>query len=147
MNPINDPFEAVDEAVGQMALETPVIVLDFHAEATSEKVAMGWFLDGRASAVLGTHTHIQTADERLLPAGTAYITDTGMTGPYDSVIGRSKERVLAAMTTQMPRYFEVAEGDIRLGGAIVTVDSESGRATAIRRVMESVPSREAPGTH
>jgi hypothetical protein len=141
MNPIDDPFEAVDDLIGQMAIETPVIVVDFHAEATSEKVAMGWYLDGRVSAVIGTHTHIQTADERILPGGTAYITDIGMTGPYDSVIGRDKARVLAAMTTQMPRYFDVAEHDVRLGGALVTVDSETGHAKAIRRVMESMPDR------
>ena len=143
MNPIDDPFEAVDGLVSDMKIETQVIIVDFHAEATSEKVAMGWYLDGRVSAVFGTHTHIQTADERVLPGGTAYITDVGMTGPYDSVIGRDKARVLAAMTTQMPRYFEVAEGDIRLGGALVTVDGETGRAKSIRRVMESVP--EKPG--
>jgi 2',3'-cyclic-nucleotide 2'-phosphodiesterase len=141
MNPINDPFEAVDEMVADLSIDTPIIVLDMHAEATSEKVAMGWYLDGRVSAVIGTHTHIQTADEKILPKGTAYLTDTGMTGPYDSVIGRVKEKVIAAMTTQMPRHFDVAENDIHLGGALITVDTETGRAKAIERVFEPVPTK------
>jgi hypothetical protein len=139
MQPANCPFDTADAIVSEMSMDTGVIVVDMHAEATSEKVAMGWFLDGRVSAVLGTHTHIQTADERVLPGGTAYITDVGMTGPYDSVIGRVKEKVLAALMTAMPRHFDVAEGDIRLGGALVTVDSDRGRAKAIERVMEYVP--------
>lgn len=138
MSPIDDPFEAADAIVGELDLDARIIVLDFHAEATSEKVAMGWYLDGRVSAVFGTHTHVQTADEHVKPGGTAYITDVGMTGPYDSVIGRDKDKVLAAMTTQMPRYFEVATGDIRLGGALITLDPETGRAKAIERVMEPV---------
>lgn len=138
MQPANCPFDTADSIVSEMALETGVIVVDMHAEATSEKVAIGWFLDGRVSAVVGTHTHIQTADERVLPGGTAYITDVGMTGPYDGVIGRVKEKVIAALMTAMPRHFDVAEGDIRLGGALVTVDSDTGRAKDIRRVMESV---------
>jgi len=141
MQPIDDPFEAVDEIVGEMSIDTPIIVVDMHAEATSEKVAMGWYLDGRVSAVIGTHTHIQTADEKILPNGTAYLTDAGMTGPYDSVIGRAKEKVLAAMTTQMPRYFDVAENDINLAAALITVDTETGRAKAIERVYEHVPER------
>ena len=138
MQPANCPFETADEITGEMALDTPVIVVDMHAEATSEKVAIGWFLDGRVSAVLGTHTHVQTADERVLPGGTAYITDVGMTGPYDGVIGRAKDKVIAALTTAMPRHFDVAEGDVRLAGALVTVDSDTGRAKAIERVMEPV---------
>jgi len=142
MNPINDPFDAVDKLVSELSLDTPVIVVDVHAEATSEKVAMGWFLDGRVSAVIGTHTHIQTADERVLPSGTAYITDVGMTGPYDSVIGRAKDKVIAALTTAMPRHFDVAEGDVRLAGAIVTVDTATGRASSIERVMEYVAPKE-----
>ncbi len=134
----NDPFEAADLLVGRLALETPLIFLDFHAEATSEKVAMGWFLDGKVSAVVGTHTHVQTADERVLPEGTAYITDVGMTGPHNGVIGRAKDKVVAALTTNMPRHFDVAEGDIRLSGVVITVDPQTGRAGGIKRVMESL---------
>lgn len=135
----NDPFECVDKLVAEMALETPLILVDMHAEATSEKIAMGWFLDGRVTAVLGTHTHVQTADEQVLPGGTAYITDTGMTGPYDGVIGRAKEKVVAALVTNMPRHFDVAEGDARLAGVLVTADADTGRAKSIERVMERVP--------
>jgi metallophosphoesterase (TIGR00282 family) len=138
MGSSNCPFETVNQIIEEISLDTAVIVVDVHAEATSEKVAMGWFLDGRASAVFGTHTHVQTADETVLPGGTAFITDVGMTGPYDSVIGRAKDKVIAALTTSMPRHFDVAEGDIRLGGALVTVDSDTGRAKAIERVMERV---------
>jgi calcineurin-like phosphoesterase len=106
-----------------------------HAEATSEKIAMGWHLDGLVSFVFGTHTHIQTADERVLPKGTAYITDVGMCGPYESVIGRRIDRVLSKFITQMPTPFDVAENDVRICGAIATVDSESGKAEGIRRVV------------
>jgi len=106
-----------------------------HCEATSEKVAMGWHTDGRASFVFGTHTHVQTADERVLPQGTAYITDCGMTGPYESVIGRRIDRVLHRMTTGMPAYFEVATGDVRICGALAVVDSETGRASSVKRVV------------
>ncbi|MHC4711861.1 MAG: TIGR00282 family metallophosphoesterase [Planctomycetota bacterium] len=134
----NDPFEAAEKLVTEMALETPLILVDMHAEATSEKIAMGWFLDGRVTAVIGTHTHVQTADEQVLPGGTAYITDTGMTGPYDSVLGRAKEKVVAALTTNMPRHFDVAEGDVRLAGVLITADAESGRAVGIERIMERV---------
>ncbi len=141
----NDPFEAAEKLSSEMALETPILIVDMHAEATSEKIAMGWFLDGRVSAVIGTHTHVQTADEQLLPGGTAYITDIGMTGPYEGVIGRSKEKVVAAMTTNMPRHFDVAERDIRLAGALVTADARSGRATAVERIMECLPDEGAPG--
>ena len=141
----NDPFESADKLVAEMALETPLVILDMHAEATSEKIAMGWFLDGRATAVIGTHTHVQTADEQVLPGGTAYITDAGMTGPYEGVIGRSKEKVVAAMTTDMPRHFDVAEGDVRMGGVIVTADAESGRALSIERVMERLEGESEAG--
>ncbi len=116
-----------------------VIIVDMHAEATSEKVAMGWFLDGRVSCVFGTHTHIPTADERVLPGGTAYITDLGMTGPYDSVIGRDKESVLYKFETAMHAPFNVATGDVRMCGAKVTVDSETGKAKGIERVMLREP--------
>jgi calcineurin-like phosphoesterase len=105
-----------------------------HAEATSEKIALGWYLDGRVTAVLGTHTHVQTADERILPGGTACITDVGMTGPFDSVIGIKKDSILQRFLLQMPNKFEIAKGDVRLQGVIVECDPASGRATAISRV-------------
>jgi len=111
--------------------------VDFHAEATSEKVAMGWFLDGRVAAVIGTHTHVQTADERLLPNGTAFLTDVGMTGPHDGVIGMDRSGVLARFTSGLPSRFESATGDPRLHAALITADPVSGRATAIERVSLS----------
>ena len=111
-----------------------VIVVDVHAEATSDKQLLGRYLDGRVSAVLGTHTHVATADEQILPEGTAYQTDVGMTGPHDSILGRRYDRVLAATLTFVPHYFDVATGDPRLNGALVEVDPETGRALAIRRV-------------
>ena len=134
-SPANCPFHAIDQILTELSTRTKVIVVDAHMEATSEKIALGWYLDGRVSFVFGTHTHIQTADECILPRGTAYITDVGMTGPYDSVLGRKKEQVLAAFTTGMPNRFEVATDNIRLGGAIVTIDTETGHATSIERVM------------
>jgi metallophosphoesterase (TIGR00282 family) len=134
MNPSDNPFRAVERALTALAGAAKVIVIDFHAEATSEKIALGRLLDGRVSAVLGTHTHVPTADERLLPGGTAYLTDVGMTGPYDSVLGRRTDRVLGALLTDMPQRFEVAAGDVRLGAAIVTVDPATGHATSIERV-------------
>jgi metallophosphoesterase (TIGR00282 family) len=108
--------------------------VDFHAEATSEKVALGWHLDGRVSAVVGTHTHIQTADERVLPGGTAYITDMGMTGPYNSVIGVKVDLVLQKFTTQMPVRFEVAEGPYQFNAVVIEVDDETGKAESIDRI-------------
>ena len=134
MQPAECPFAAVSDMIEKARRETPVIFVDFHAEATSEKIAMGWFLDGKVSAVLGTHTHIPTADERILPGGTAYITDVGMTGPYQSVIGRKVEPVLKRFVTGMPHPFDVAEDDVRLCGAIVDLDETTGRASAIRRI-------------
>ncbi len=132
--PVNCPFAAVDRVLATIPKDVKTIVVDMHAEATSEKVAMGWHLDGRVSVLFGTHTHVPTADERVLPKGTAYISDLGMTGPYDSVLGRMKDRVLAAMTTGVPRTLDVAEGDPRLYGILVSVDTNTGRATAIERV-------------
>jgi len=111
-----------------------MIIVDIHAEATSEKKALGWYLDGEVSAVLGTHTHVQTADEEILPQGTAYISDVGMTGPFDSVIGIKKETIIERFITQMPNKFELAKDDIRLQGVIVGVDSSSGKANSIERV-------------
>lgn len=129
------PFQTAKRLVEKLRGETRIIAVDMHCEATSEKVAMGWWLDGNVSFVFGTHTHIQTADERVLPRGTAYITDCGMTGPYESVIGRKIERVLQRFTTGMPARFDVATGDVRMCGALATVDSETGQAESITRVV------------
>jgi metallophosphoesterase (TIGR00282 family) len=128
-----DPFRTVDAALKRFT--TPVIVVDFHAEATSEKVAMGWYLDGRVTAVIGTHTHIPTADERVLPKGTAFQTDVGMSGPYDGVIGVEKEHVLQRFLTGMPAKFEAARGDARMCASIIECDEKTGRAQSIRRLM------------
>lgn len=139
MEPLEDPFRAVRQAVDEMSKETRLIFVDMHAEATSEKIAMGWYLAGQVSAVLGTHTHIQTADEKVLPGGTAFLTDAGMTGPYESVIGRRVEDVLKRFLTSVPVRFEVASGDVQLHGAIVDADEKTGRANAIVRVQERLP--------
>ena len=133
MNTTNDPFHTVDALLA--GVQAKVVVVDFHAEATSEKVAMGWHLDGRVTAVLGTHTHIPTADERILPGGTAYQTDVGMSGPYDSVIGVEKELVLRKFLTGMPSKFDAAKGNPKMCGVVVTCDPATGRASAIRRIM------------
>jgi len=121
--------------VDRLRKETPFILVDFHAEATSEKIAMGYYLDGQVTAVVGTHTHVQTADERVLPGGTAYITDVGMTGPRDGVIGVDREAILQRFLTQLPIRFEVATGPVQFSAVLVEADS-SGRATAIRRIHE-----------
>lgn len=128
------PFHAIDRILSALPHDVRVVVVDVHAEATSEKVALGWHLDGRVSVVVGTHTHIQTADEHILPRGTAYLTDLGMTGPYDSVLGRSKEAVVRSLITGMPYPYDVAEQDARLCGALVELDSTTGRAISIERV-------------
>jgi metallophosphoesterase (TIGR00282 family) len=128
------PFRAADRVLAAIPSDVRTIIVDVHAEATSEKIALGWYLDGRVSVMFGTHTHVQTADECILPHGTAYITDLGMTGPYDSVLGRSKELVIRAMTTHVPAPFEVATGDPRMCGIVVEVDTTTGRAHAIERV-------------
>ena len=114
--------------------ETPIIIVDFHAEATSEKIAFGRYMDGKVSAVLGTHTHVQTADNEILPGGTAYMTDVGMTGPHDSVIGAKKDPAIHRFINQMPVRFEPATGDIKLCGALIDVDERSGRAQHIERL-------------
>ena len=134
MTQLDDPFRVVLQQIEALASEASVVFVDFHAEATSEKVAMGWHLDGRVAAVVGTHTHVATADEQVLAGGTAYQTDVGMTGPHDSILGRRYDRVLAATLSFVPHYFEVATGDPRLHGALVEVDPQTGRALAIRRV-------------
>lgn len=133
-NHVDDPFRCVDGLLKEHGRHSPVIIVDMHAEATSEKNAMGWYLDGRVSAVYGTHTHIQTADERILPEGTAFITDLGMCGPFDSVIGMEKEVVINGFISQLPRKFEVAQENAVLQGVIVDVDSQSGKAREIRRL-------------
>ena len=138
MPPAECPFRAGAEAVEELRRHTSVIVVDMHAEATSEKVGMGRFLDGKVSAVFGSHTHVQTADEGILPGGTAYLTDAGMCGPEDSVLGVKTEPVLQRFLTQMPARFDVATGTVIVQGGIVDVDEATGRASAIRRVRERV---------
>ena len=132
-NHVDDPFRCVDVILREHRQHSPVVIVDMHAEATSEKNAMGWYLDGRASVVYGTHTHIQTADERILPKGTAYITDLGLCGSFDSVIGMEKETVIQGFLSQLPRPFEVADEHVVLQGVIVDVDEQSGKAREIRR--------------
>ncbi len=134
MNPIDCPFRKADEVVPELRKDTPVILVDMHAEATSESVAMGWHLDGRVSAVVGTHRHVQTADERVLPGGTAYITDLGMTGPTDGVIGVDRDMILQRFMNQMPVRFEPARGPAALHGVVIVVDPDTGRASDIRRL-------------
>jgi metallophosphoesterase (TIGR00282 family) len=134
MQAIDDPFTAAVREIDALRAQTRVVLVDFHAEATSEKIAMGWFLDGKATAVVGTHTHVQTADDRVLPGGTAYITDVGMTGPHDSVIGVDKQAAIGRFLTAMPAKFETATGDPRLHAVLVTADSRTGRATRIERL-------------
>ena len=138
MSAIDCPFRKADEILAELSKETRVVLVDMHAEATSESVAMGWYLNGRVSAVVGTHRHVQTADERVLPGGTAYITDLGMTGPIDSVIGVDKDLILQRFLTQMPIRFEAAKGPAALHGAVITVDPETGRASEIIRVRQAV---------
>ena len=134
MQPAECPFFTIDRLLSSVASKAKVVFVDFHAEATSEKVAMGQYLDGRVSVLVGTHTHIQTADEQILRGGTAYITDLGMTGPYGSVIGRESEPVLFAFTTGMPARFSVSTDLPRFCGAVVDIDENTGKATAIKRV-------------
>ncbi|MDE1155160.1 MAG: TIGR00282 family metallophosphoesterase [Acidobacteriaceae bacterium] len=133
MSSTDDPFRKADEMLAQITAK--VILVDFHAEATSEKVAMGWYLDGRVTAVLGTHTHIPTADERVLPGGTAYQTDVGMSGPYDSVIGVETELVLKRFLTGMPAKFEAAKGNPKMCATLISCDGTTGRAQRVQRIM------------
>jgi metallophosphoesterase (TIGR00282 family) len=134
MKPIDCPFRAAEREIDKMKKYTAIIIVDMHAEATSEKEAIGWFLDGRVSAVLGTHTHVQTADESILPGGTAYITDVGMTGPFNSIIGIRKDAVMERFLTQIPNKFDVAKDDVRLQGVLVDIDGKSGKAIGIDRL-------------
>ncbi|WP_217585541.1 TIGR00282 family metallophosphoesterase [Lentibacillus saliphilus] len=134
--PLDDPFRKVDELIEQAQKRTSMIFLDFHAEVTSEKQAMGWYVDGRVSAVVGTHTHTQTADERILPKGTAYITDVGMTGPYDGILGVEKDAVLKRFLTQLPVRFEIDKtGRNQLNGVLVTINEQTGKAQQVKRIM------------
>jgi 2',3'-cyclic-nucleotide 2'-phosphodiesterase len=134
MPPSDDPFRIVDGLIGSLSSDTKVCLVDMHAEATSEKVAMGWYLDGRVSAVLGTHTHVQTADQRILPQGTAYLTDIGMTGSYAGVIGMNKADVIARFTSAVARRAEHSTGQVRICAAVIDIDEETGHARGIERL-------------
>jgi len=138
MNNLECPFRCADREIAKLKEEATIVFVDFHAEATSEKVALGWYLDGRVSAVIGTHTHVQTADERILTSGTAYLTDAGMTGSFDSVIGVRKEDAIEKFVTQRPAKFEVAKKDIRVNGVVVEVDEKTGLALKIERINLAV---------
>jgi metallophosphoesterase (TIGR00282 family) len=137
MQPLDDPFAVVLREIEALSSNARIILVDFHAEATSEKVAMGWHLDGRVTAVIGTHTHVQTADERILPKGTAYLTDVGMTGPHDSIIGVEIEPALGRFLNGLPARFETATGNPRLNAVIIDADEQTGRATEIERLSYS----------
>jgi metallophosphoesterase (TIGR00282 family) len=131
----DDPFRKMDELLKQ--IKARIVFVDIHAEATSEKIALGWYLDGRVTALVGTHTHVPTADERVLPGGTAYITDVGMTGPYDSVIGVNKEQIITRFLNNMPTRFEAATGDVRLCAVAVDANEATGKARSIKRITVS----------
>jgi metallophosphoesterase (TIGR00282 family) len=135
MPSIDCPFRTADALLARIPAEIKIRIVDVHAEATSEKVALGWYLDGRVTAVLGTHTHIPTADETILPQGAAYLTDLGMTGPYDSVIGIEKQAVIQKFLSQIPARFEVAKGDVRLSAVLIEANPETGRAVSIQRIV------------
>lgn len=135
MQPIDDPFRTADWAVAKMQEEAKVIVVDFHADATAEKMAMGWYLDGKITALLGTHTHTPTADGRVLPRGTAFVTDVGMTGPYDSVLGMKKEQAIKRLLSATPHKYEVATHDVRLCAVFVEADRETGRALKMEHII------------
>lgn len=145
MKTLDCPFRRGMPVVEEMCRQTRIVIVDFHAEATAEKQSMGWFLDGRVSAVIGTHTHVQTADERILPGGTAYITDVGMCGSFDSVLGVRKEQSLRRLIEGIPVRLDAATGDVRLNGVLVEIDETSGRAVTIERISESVELVESGG--
>jgi len=138
MEPLECPFRTARREVSNLRKLTKYLVVDFHGEATSEKIAIGWWLDGMVSAVVGTHTHVQTADNRILPGGTAYISDLGMTGPFDSIIGMKKENAMRKMISLLPSKFVVAENDIRINGVFISIDKETGKAKTIERIDERV---------
>lgn len=135
MAALDCPFRTTQREVERLRRETHMIFIDFHAEATSEKIAFGYYFDGKVSAIAGTHTHVQTADEKILPGGTAYITDVGMTGPYTSVIGIEKEQIIDKFLTQMPRKYDVAAGKSLLSAVVIEIDEKNGKATAIQRLQ------------
>lgn len=137
MEPLDCPFRTAERELARLTLASPIIIVDMHAEATSEKVAIGWFLDGKVSCVFGTHTHIPTADERILPKGTGFITDVGMTGPYDSVIGRRTDQILQRFLTNLPVRSEVAEGNVQLRGLLVEIDPKTGKALRVERITKT----------
>jgi metallophosphoesterase (TIGR00282 family) len=135
--PLDCPFRTADAIVKEMRKETPIIIIDFHGEATSEKMAFGWFMDGRVSAVIGTHTHIQTADDRILPQGTGYITDVGMTGPRDSVLGVDKDLVIQKFMTALPVRFDVAAGNTQINAVLLKVEENTGKCVHIERIQKT----------
>lgn len=135
MSNLEDPFRVAEREIAKLKKETQVVIIDFHAEATSEKIALAWHVDGKASAVIGTHTHVQTADERVLTGGTAFITDAGMTGPTDSVIGVKKEQAIARFLYQTPHRFELPKGPVHLCAVLIDIDSKTGKANAIERIQ------------
>ncbi len=139
MNTLDCPFRTTDREIEELKASTNIIVVDFHAEATSEKIAYGYYLDGRVSAVIGTHTHVQTADEKVLSGGTAYITDVGMTGPQESVIGIERQQIVERFLTLMPRKYDVADGKAVLSAVLVQIDDKNGKATAIQRLQLTHP--------
>jgi metallophosphoesterase (TIGR00282 family) len=138
MFPIDCPFRTVKEEINRIREVTPIIIVDFHAEATAEKMAMGWYLNGRVSAVIGTHTHVQTADETILDKGTAYITDVGMTGPYNSVIGMKKEVAIKRFIQQLPERYQPADSDLKFAGVVISMNTENGKAESIKRLFFSI---------
>ena len=138
MPPLENPFSLAAEEVKRLREQTKIIFVDFHAEATSEKIAFARMLDGQVSAVVGTHTHVQTADEQIFPGGTAYLTDAGFTGPHESVLGREIQPVLQRFRTAMPQRFEVARNDVKLQGAVIEIENASGKAVKIQRVSEAI---------
>lgn len=137
MSPLDCPFRVADSIITELEKKCDMIVVDFHAEATSEKIAMSWFLDGRVACIVGTHTHVQTADERILPEGTGYISDLGMTGPVDSVLGVRTDIIIDRFLTGLPKQFQIAQGPTELCGAVVTIDDSTGKAKAIKRIREA----------
>jgi metallophosphoesterase (TIGR00282 family) len=145
MKPADCPYNAIDRILPSLQQQADIIIVDFHAEATSEKIAMGYYLDGRVSCCFGTHTHVVTADERILPKGTAYITDVGMTGAHDSVLGRGTESVLKSFRTRMPVPFEIATGDVKLNAILVVVDSNTKKAEHIERIRLDAESEDSKG--
>lgn len=139
MSNIDCPFRTGKKEVERLSSDTKIIIIDFHAEATSEKIAFGYYMDGKVTAVVGTHTHVQTADEKILPEGTAYITDVGMTGPYESVIGIEKEQIIQRFLTNMPMRFEIAKGEGIFSALVVEIDKETGKSTAVQRLQLKYP--------